>query len=160
MRHTCKSKQGAAMLLCVFMTAAFLGAITMLSVRTVAHVRHSQYAAWRVSADASAELVLELAELGYLSGEAPKQVPVTGDARLPRVDDPRIARQQLEGVPEMSYYLLSDTVDGQEEVRYRIAVAEVEGVHSAVEALYRRQGEAWVRLTWRLRRVNSAGDTP
>lgn len=161
MNRVSTDREGAAMILCVFMTAALLSVITMLSVRTVAHVRHSQYATWRVAADASADLVLALAEQGHLAEQSPLPDGVTGDGILPRVDSPHISAQQLEGVPEMSYYLLSGVVENRPgNLRYRIVVAEVEGVHSAVEALYRKQGDDWARWTWRTRRVSTGEETP
>lgn len=160
MKHMSTHRQGAALILCVVMTAAFLSVITMLSVRTVAHVRHSQYAAWRVAADASAELLLELAEQGHLEDTGQILDGVAEAGTLPRVDSVHITAQHLEGVPDMSYYLLSGVVENQrEDFRYRIVVAEVEGVHSAVEALYRRQGDGWERWTWRSRRVSTGEGT-
>ncbi len=161
MKRMSTHRQGAAMILCVVMTAAFLSVITMLSVRTVAHVRHSQYAAWRVAADASAEMLLELFEQGQLEDKGQILDGVTGGGNLPRVDSPLITAQRLEGVPEMSYYLLSGRVTNRPgDMQYRIVVAEVEGVHSAVEALYQRRGDGWARLTWRTRRVSTRGETP
>lgn len=162
-------RRGAALILCIFMTATVLTSITMLSLRTIAHVRHSQYAAWHSAAMAGAELVLGATQTAIERGE-PGTAGIAGDGAailtgdvVPRVDDEGIEGQVIEGVPELTWYAVAGpTLGAGSDTVTILAVASVYGVHGAVEGVFQRSsdGKRLERIAWRPRPVGTVGALP
>jgi len=162
--------RGAALVLCMFMTATVLSSVTVMSLRAVAHVRHSQYAAWRVAAVAGAEVVLDATRIALEQGR-PGTVGFSGDhgpllaglASPPPMDAPGIVPQVVDGAPELVWYAAAGPASGATgENVVIVAVAKVHGVHAAVEGTYRREtgSPALRRLTWRERTVSGEALEP
>ncbi|MCF6286998.1 MAG: hypothetical protein L3K26_17705 [Candidatus Hydrogenedentes bacterium] len=153
--------RGAALVLCMVMTAAALASICVISLRTVAHIRHSQYAEWRAAAFSGAELALASARNAMERGEeeirgyyGDAASMLLGIKALPKMDDEQVVPQSFEGAPELRWYaIVGSPKSFSDDIVVILAVGEVHGVHAAVEGIYRRNAGSGAlhRLTWRER---------
>ena len=158
-------RNGAALLLCMLFTAAVISFISMLSMGVVAHIRHSQYAAWRSMAFSAADATLvtmveemvrsNKIDFGYGGDVDPL---LRGMMPLPKVDGERVSAWALEGPPVTRGYGVVGEIDGHTVV---LSVAEVNGVYAVVEGIYRgRPGARLEAVTWRERTFPGGGLSP
>lgn len=158
-RNTCKRPQrrGAALLLCMVITAAVLVPLSVLAIRTTGHVRHAQYASLESSALAGAEAAMAIAKARIEAGESGTigfaKTFNTGEALdvVSLASQEGVTLQTFPGTPDVRWFTIATAHERLPEGWTAIyAVAHAGSIRRCVEGIFRPTGDGVLeQVSWR-----------